>query len=321
MTAERPDVGGRAPPTAPAPNRCGFIALGGAPNAGKSTLLNRLVGSKVSIVTPKVQTTRSRIIGIVIAGEAQLVFVDTPGIFAPRRRLERAMVAAAWGGLADADFIVLLVDTALCIGKLKGAIDGDSLAIIKGLEKHGREAILALNKIDLVKRPALLELAAALNAEGNFSDTFMISAFTGDGVEDMRAHLAMIVPEGPWLYGEDQLSDIPLRLLAAEITREQAFLQLHQELPYALTVETEDWQERDDGAVRIEQTFYVRRGTQKAMVLGKGGTRIKSIGTAARAELERLFGRRVHLFIHVKVRRDWIDKPEHYRAMGLDFKA
>ncbi len=319
MTAER--VGGPSPPAAPAPKRCGFIALGGAPNAGKSTLLNRLVGSKVSIVTPKVQTTRSRIIGIVIAGEAQLVFVDTPGIFAPRRRLERAMVAAAWGGLADADFIVLLVDTALCIGRLKGAIDGDSLAIIKGLEKHGREAILALNKIDLVKRPALLELAAALNAEGNFSDTFMISAFTGDGVEDMRAHLAMIVPEGPWLYGEDQLSDIPLRLLAAEITREQAFLQLHQELPYALTVETEDWQERDDGAVRIEQTFYVRRGTQKAMVLGKGGTRIKSIGTAARAELERLFGRRVHLFIHVKVRRDWIDKPEHYRAMGLDFKA
>lgn len=312
--------GGRAPPPPP-PSRCGFIALGGAPNAGKSTLLNRLVGSKISIVTPKVQTTRSRIIGIVIAGEAQLVFVDTPGIFTPRRRLERAMVAAAWGGLADADFIVLLVDTALCIGKLKGAIDGDSLAIIKGIEKYGRQAILALNKIDLVKRPALLELAAALNAEGNFSDTFMISAFTGDGVADLRAHLATIVPEGPWLYDEDQLSDIPLRLLAAEITREQAFLQLHQELPYALTVETEDWQERDDGSVRIEQTFYVRRGTQKAMVLGKGGSRIKSIGVAARAELERVMARRVHLFIHVKVRRDWIDRPEHYRAMGLDFKA
>ena len=311
--------GGRAP--SPPPSRCGFIALGGAPNAGKSTLLNRLVGSKISIVTPKVQTTRSRIIGIVIAGEAQLVFVDTPGIFAPRRRLERAMVAAAWGGLADADIIVLLVDTALCIGKLKGAIDGDSLAIIKGIEKYGRQAILALNKIDLVKRPTLLELAAALNAEGNFSDTFMISAFTGDGVADLRAHLATIVPEGPWLYDEDQLSDIPLRLLAAEITREQAFLQLHQELPYALTVETEDWQERDDGSVRIEQTFYVRRGTQKAMVLGKGGSRIKSIGVAARAELERVMARRVHLFIHVKVRRDWIDRPEHYRAMGLDFKA
>ncbi len=319
MTAEWPDEGGRTPPTAP--NRCGFIALGGAPNAGKSTLLNRLVGSKVSIVTPKVQTTRSRIIGIAIAGEAQLVFVDTPGIFTPRRRLERAMVAAAWGGLADADFIVLLVDTALCIGRLRGAIDGDSLTIIKGLDKHRRQAILALNKIDLVKRPALLELAAALNAEGNFSDTFMISAFTGDGVEDLRAHMATIVPEGPWLYGEDQLSDIPLRLLAAEITREQAFLQLHQELPYALTVETEDWQERDDGAVRIEQIIYVRRGTQKAMVLGKGGARIKSIGSAARAELERVMARRVHLFIHVKVRRDWIDKPEHDRAIGLDFKA
>ncbi len=315
--AERPDAGG--PP--PAPNRCGFIALGGAPNAGKSTLLNRLVGSKVSIVTPKVQTTRSRIIGIAIAGEAQLVFVDTPGIFVPKRRLERAMVAAAWGGLADADIVVLLVDTALCLGKLRGAIDGDSLAIIKGLEKHRRQAILVLNKIDLVKRPALLELAAALNAQGNFSDTFMISAFTGDGVVDLRAHLATIVPEGPWLYDEDQLSDIPLRLLAAEITREQAFLQLHQELPYALTIETEDWRERDDGSVRIEQTFYVRRATQKAMVLGKGGARIKSIGSAARAELERVMARRVHLFIHVKVRRDWIDKPEHYRAMGLDFKA
>ena len=313
--------GGRAPPPPPPPSRCGFIALGGAPYAGKSTLLNRLVGSKISIVTPKVQTTRSRIIGIVIAGEAQLVFVDTPGIFAPKRRLERAMVAAAWVGLADADIVVLLVDTALCLRKLKGAIDGDSLAIIKGLEKHRREAILVLNKIDLVKRPALLELAAALNAVGNFSDTFMISAFTGDGVADMRAHLATIVPEGPWLYDEDQLSDIPLRLLAAEITREQAFLQLHQELPYALTVETEDWQERDDGSVRIEQTFYVRRGTQKAMVLGKGGSRIKSIGVAARAELERVMARRVHLFIHVKVRRDWIDRPEHYRAMGLDFKA
>ncbi|MCH7711191.1 MAG: GTPase Era, partial [Proteobacteria bacterium] len=298
MTAERPDAGG--PP--PAPNRCGFIALGGAPNAGKSTLLNRLVGSKVSIVTPKVQTTRSRIIGIVIAGEAQLVFVDTPGIFVPKRRLERAMVAAAWGGLADADIVVLLVDTALCLGKSRGAIDGDSLAIIKGLEKHRRQAILVLNKIDLVKRPALLELAAALNAVGNFSDTFMISAFTGDGVADLRAHLATIVPEGPWLYDEDQLSDIPLRLLAAEITREQAFLQLHQELPYALTVETEDWRERDDGSVRIEQTFYVRRATQKAMVLGKGGARIKSIGSAARAELERVMARRVHLFIHVKVR-------------------
>ena len=319
MTAER--VGGPSPPPAPAPKRCGFIALGGAPNAGKSTLLNRLVGSKISIVTPKVQTTRRRIIGIVIAGETQLVFVDTPGIFTPRRRLERAMVAAAWGGLADADFIVLLVDTALCIGKLKGAIDGDSLAIIKGLEKHRRQAIVVLNKIDLVKRPALLELAAALNAVGNFSDTFMISAFTGDGVADLRAHLATIVPEGPWLYDEDQLSDIPLRLLAAEITREQAFLQLHQELPYALTVETEDWRERDDGSVRIEQTFYVRRATQKAMVLGKGGARIKSIGSAARAERERVMARRVHLFIHVKVRRDWIDKPEHYRAMGLDFKA
>ena len=320
MTAERgPDMpGGREP--APGKSRCGFIALAGAPNAGKSVLLNRFVGSKVSIVTPKVQTTRSRITGIAIAGAAQLVFVDTPGIFEPKRRLERAMVAAAWGGVADADLVVVLVDAARRLPR-KGSIDRESRRIIAGLKAHGRNAILALNKIDLVRREALLGLAAALDHEGVFTDVFMISALTGDGVQDLRKHLAGHVPEGPWLYPEDQLSDLSERLLAAEISREQAFLQLHQELPYALTVETESWQERADGSVRIDQIIYIRRETQKAIVLGKGGARIKSIGTAARAELERLFARKVHLFIRVKVRPDWIDKPEHYRALGLDFKA
>ncbi len=320
MTAERgPDMpGGREP--APGKSRCGFIALAGAPNAGKSVLLNRFVGSKVSIVTPKVQTTRSRITGIAIEGTAQLVFVDTPGIFEPKRRLERAMVAAAWGGVADADLVVVLVDAARRLPR-KGSIDRESRRIIAGLKAHGRNAILALNKIDLVPREALLVLAAALDREGAFTDTFMISALTGDGVQDLRKHLAGHVPEGPWLYPEDQLSDLSERLLAAEISREQAFLQLHQELPYALTVETESWQERADGSVRIDQIIYIRRETQKAIVLGRGGARIKSIGTAARAELERLFARKVHLFIRVKVRPDWIDKPEHYRALGLDFKA
>ena len=320
MTAERaPDAPGGQEP-APRQSRCGFIALAGAPNAGKSVLLNRFVGSKVSIVTPKVQTTRSRVTGIAIAGAAQLVFVDTPGIFEPKRRLERAMVAAAWGGVADADLVVVLVDAARRLPR-KGGIDRESRRIIAGLKAQGRNAILALNKIDLVRREALLGLAAAFDREGAFTDTFMISALTGDGVQDLREHLAGKVPEGPWLYPEDQFSDLPERLLAAEITREQAFLQLHQELPYALTVETEDWRERADGSVRIDQIIYIRRATQKAIVLGRGGARIKSIGAAARAELERLFARKVHLFIRVKVRPDWIDKPEHYRALGLDFKA
>ncbi len=292
--------------------RCGFVALVGAPNAGKSTLLNQFVGSKVSIVTPKVQTTRSRITGICIAGRSQLVFVDTPGIFAPRRRLDRAMVAAAWSGARDADIVVVLVDA-------RRGIDADVRRIVDGLGKSRRKAVLALNKIDLVKAAALLPLTAALDASGIFDETFMISALSGDGVGDLRDFLAARVPEGPWLYPEDQISDMPLRLLAAEVTREQLFLQLHQELPYALTVETERWDERDDESLRIDQIVYLQRESHKPMVLGKGGRRIKEVGSAARRELEALIGRRVHLFLHVKVAPKWADDPARYRDLGLEF--
>lgn len=294
-----------------APTRCGFVALIGAPNAGKSTLMNSLVGAKVTIVTPKVQTTRTRVLGIVLRDAAQIVFVDTPGIFEPRRRLDRAMVAAAWQGAADADTVVLLVDA-------KRGIDGDTRAILDGLAKNKRTAILALNKVDLVKRPVLLALAGELNETGLLTDTFMVSALTGDGVSDLLDHLAGRMPEGPWLYPEDQITDMPMRLLAAEITREQLFLQLHQELPYALTVETEDWEERRDGSVRIAQVVFVQRDNQKAIVLGKGGSRIKSVGTNARKELEALLERRVHLNIFVKVRQNWADDPERFRDWNLD---
>ena len=292
--------------------RCGFVALVGAPNAGKSTLLNQFVGSKVSIVTPKVQTTRSRITGICIAGRSQLVFVDTPGIFAPRRRLDRAMVAAAWSGARDADIVVVLVDA-------RRGIDADVRRIVDGLGNSRRKAVLALNKIDLVKPAALLPLTAELDASGIFDETFMISALSGDGVGDLRDFLAARVPEGPWLYPEDQISDMPLRLLAAEVTREQLFLQLHQELPYALTVETERWDERDDESLRIDQIVYLQRASHKPMVLGKGGSRIKEVGSAARRELEALIGRRVHLFLHVKVAPKWADDPARYRDLGLEF--
>ncbi len=295
-----------------APSRCGFAALIGAPNAGKSTLLNRLVGAKVSIVTPKVQTTRTRVLGIAVRGAAQIIFIDTPGIFEPRRRLDRAMVAAAWSGAADADLVVLLVDAA------KG-VTGDVRRIVDGLTKAGRTAILALNKIDLVRRDSLLALSAELNDSGVFTDTFMISATTGDGVDDLMEMIVRRLPEGPWLYPEDQLSDMPERLLAAEITREKLFLQLRQELPYALTVETEEWEDRPDGSVRIGQVVYVQRDSQKAIVLGKGGQRIKSVGAAARAELEAMLGCRVHLFLFVKVREKWGEDPERYRDWGLDF--
>ncbi len=292
--------------------RCGFVALVGAPNAGKSTLLNQFVGSKVSIVTPKVQTTRSRITGICIAGRSQLVFVDTPGIFAPRRRLDRAMVEAAWSGARDADIVVVLVDA-------RRGIDADVRRIVDGLGNSRRKAVLALNKIDLVKPAALLPLTAELDASGVFDETFMISALSGDGVGDLRDFLAARVPEGPWLYPEDQISDMPLRLLAAEVTREQLFLQLHQELPYALTVETERWDERDDESLRIDQIVYLQRESHKPMVLGKGGSRIKEVGSAARRELEALIGRRVHLFLHVKVAPKWADDPARYRDLGLEF--
>lgn len=294
------------------PTRCGFVAIVGAPNAGKSTLTNQLVGAKVSIVTRKVQTTRARITAIAVTGAAQVVFVDTPGIFEPKRRLERAMVDAAWSGVGDADIVVLLVDAQ------KGRTE-DTDRIIDGLKTAGRQAVLALNKVDLVKQPNLLALAAALNEEGVFTDTFMISALQGDGTVDLLAHLTAAVPGGPWLYPEDQLSDISERLLAAEITREKVFLQLHEELPYSITVETESWQERKDGSVRIEQVIYVRRDTQKGIVLGKGGRQVKQIGADARQEMETVFDRRVHLFLFVKVRENWIDDPERYREMGLEF--
>ena len=292
--------------------RCGFIALVGAPNAGKSTLLNALVGGKVSIVTPKVQTTRTRVTGIAMAGDAQLVFIDTPGIFQPVRRLDRAMVDAAWGGARDADIVVVLIDA-------KRGIDKDAERIIDGLKRRGRQAIAALNKIDLVKRAALLPLIAALDATGVFTDTFMISALDGDGVDELRAFLAARVPAGPWHYPQDQISDMPLRLLAAETTREKLFLRLHQELPYGLTVETENWDERKDGSVRIDQIIYIARENHKPMVLGKGGQLIKAVGSAAREDLEASLDRRVHLFLHVKVAPKWADDPARYRDLGLEF--
>jgi len=295
--------------------RCGFVAILGAPNVGKSTLVNRMVGSKVSIVSPKVQTTRTRVLGIVMAGVAQIVLIDTPGVFAPRRRLDRAMVAAAWGGAADADRIAFLVDA-------ERKLDRDSKAVLERLAQgKNAPADAVINKVDLVNKPDLLTLANELNATGLFENIFMISAEKGDGVDDLIAHFAKSVRPGPWMFPEDQLSDMPERLLAAEITREKLYLQLRKELPYAATVETEKWEEHDDGSARLEQTIYVERDTQKAIVLGAKGSRIKEIGAAARLELEELLGRRVHLFLFVKVRENWGDDPERYRDWGLDYKA
>lgn len=292
--------------------RCGFVALVGAPNVGKSTLTNQLVGSKVSIVTPKVQTTRTRIRGICIVGASQVILVDTPGIFAPRRRLERAMVEAAWGSARDADMVLLLVDA-------ERGIDDDSQRILEGLGALHVPCLLALNKVDLVRKPKLLALAAAATEKVPFERVFMISALTGDGIEDLKSYLAEAVPPGPWLYPEDEISDAPLRHLAAEITREKLMLQLHDELPYASHVETTEWTELKDGSVRIEQTVYVERDSQKKIVLGKGGRAIKAISMAAREELARILERKVHLFLFVKVRERWGDDPERYRALGLDF--
>jgi len=292
--------------------RSGFIALIGAPNAGKSTLLNRMVGSKVAIVTPKVQTTRTRIIGLAVVDQSQLIFVDTPGIFAPRRRLDRAMVQAAWGGARDADLVVVLIDAA-------AGLDTDSRRILDGLSKIDLPCLLALNKVDKTRKDALLGLADAAAGLAKFDDIFMISALDGDGVEDLKQQLAKRLPEGPWLYPADQLTDISERLLAAEMTREKVFLMLHQELPYASTVETENWKRLKDGSIRIEQVVYVQRGSQKAIVLGKGGRTIKAIGAQSRADLEQMFGCRVHLFLFVKVRDRWGDDPARYREMGLDF--
>lgn len=292
--------------------RCGFVALIGAPNAGKSTLTNALVGSKVSIVTPKVQTTRTLIRGIVIAEKTQLIFVDTPGIFRPRRRLDRAMVTTAWGGAHDADLVGFLLDASR-------GMEEDSEAIVAGLSGVRQPAVLILNKIDIADKPRLLDLAARLNARLPFAATFMVSAFTGSGVDDLRGWFATHAPPGPWLYPEDQLSDAPQRHLAAEITREKLYLRLHQELPYRSTVETEEWQERADGAVRIAQTIYVERESQRKIVLGKRGQSIKAIGAEARKELSALLERPVHLFLFVKVREGWSNDPERYREMGLEF--
>ncbi|MDD9907187.1 MAG: GTPase Era [Rhodospirillaceae bacterium] len=289
--------------------RFGFIAVLGAPNAGKSTLINRIVGAKVTIVSPKVQTTRTRVLGIVGRNRSQLVFVDTPGIFAPRRRLDRAMVDAAWKGAADADLLALLVDS-------ERGFDANTRAIVEQIKG---DAVLVLNKVDQVAREKLLALSQAINEAGTFRETFMISALKGDGVEDLTDYFAASVPEGVWMFPEDQLSDMPMRLMAAEIVREKLFLQLHQELPYALTVETEDWKTLKDGSARIAAVIIIERDSHKGMVLGKGGQRIKAVGAAAREELEAMFDCKVHLFLHVKVRRDWKDKAEHYHALGLDF--
>ena len=301
----------------PSPTRCGFIAILGAPNVGKSTLLNRLVGTKVSIVSPKVQTTRRRILGITVRGPAQLVFVDTPGIFTPAlgRRLERAMVQAAWRSVEDTDRQVLVVDA-------RRGIDRDTEMILAELQKSGRRLTLAINKLDLVKPPAVLPLIDRLNQAGLFDRVFIVSALTGDGCEDLLNALAEDLPEGPWLFPEDQLSDLSQRAMAAEMTREKLFEQLHQELPYSLTVETENWAAAADGSeIRIDQTIYVQRESQKAIVLGKGGRQIKAVGQAARAELEQMLGCRVHLFLFVKVRPKWLDDPERYSEMGLEFSG
>jgi GTPase len=297
-----------------AETRCGYVALIGAPNAGKSTLLNRLVGKKLAIVTPKPQTTRTRTLGIAIDGPAQIVYVDTPGIFTPRRRLDRAMVAAAWSGAEDADETVLLVDAARPVGAEVGQI-------IEHLKKRGRPSVLALNKIDLGRRDRLLGLTADLTRAGNFDPVFMISGLSGDGVDDLKHYLAGTLPSGPWLFPEDQLSDAAERMIAAEVTREQVFLQLQDELPYASTVETESWEERRDGSVRIGQVVYVERPSQRAIVLGEHGRRIKQIGARARAELEAMLERRVHLFLFVKVRENWGEDRERFAALGLDYDA
>lgn len=297
---------------ADADTRCGFVALIGAPNAGKSTLLNALVGTKVSIVSHKVQTTRAIVRGIAIEGKTQLIFVDTPGIFAPRRRLDRAMVASAWQGASDADLSGILIDA-------KKGLDEEAQAILAKAADVRGEKFLVLNKIDLVGKEVLLDLAQRANEEATFAATFMVSALTGDGVDDIKRWIAERLPAGPWLYPADQISDAPLRQLAAEITREKLYERLHQELPYQSTVETETWKELKDGAVRVEQTIYVERESQRKIVLGRGGQTIKAIGADARREIAEIAEAPVHLFLFVKVREKWGDDPERYRQMGLEY--
>ena len=297
---------------APAESRCGFVAIVGPTNAGKSTLLNRQVGAKVAIVSHKVQTTRTRITAITLLEQTQIIFVDTPGIFEPKRRLDRAMVAAAWAGADDADVVVLLIDA-------KRGLDAAAEGTIARLKESRRPILLVLNKVDLVRPERLLELTAAANARLSFAATFMISALSGDGVEDLKADIAARLPKGPWHYPEDQLADVPMRQLAAEITREKLFERLHQELPYHSTVETEKWTEKADGSVRIDQVIFVEREGHKGIVLGRNGATAKAIGAASRHDLEKILERRVHLFLFVKVRPAWTDDPERYREMGLDF--
>ena len=296
------------------PTRCGFVALIGAPNAGKSTITNDFVGSKVSIVSPKVQTTRSLVRGIGIFENTQIIFIDTPGIFKPKRRLDRAMVASSWSGVTDADITVLVVDA-------KRGFDHETRAIIDQLNKNKQNAVLLINKVDLVAKEKLLALSAELNRYGNFAETFFVSATTRQYLDDFYRYLAEQLPVSPWFYHEDQISDMPLRILAAEITREKLFLCLHKELPYALTVETELWERRDDNSVRCEQTIYVERDNQKVIVLGKGGSMIKKIGQMARRELEELLECKIHLFLFVKVRENWINDPARYKDLQLNFNA
>ncbi|MFM8748178.1 MAG: GTPase Era [Aestuariivirga sp.] len=293
------------------PTRCGFCAIIGAPNAGKSTLVNQLAGSKVSIVSHKVQTTRARIRAIALEGNTQIVLVDTPGIFKPKRKLDRAMVENAWSGAGDADAAVLLIDG-------RPGLTEEAKALIEGLAAARKDAMLVINKIDVMKREQLLEVAAAFNAAYPFSETFMVSALSGAGTDDLRKAIARRMPEGPWLYPEDQVADLQLRFMAAEMTREKIYDRLHDELPYASTVETESWEERPDGSVKIHQAIFVERDSQKAIVLGKGGQTVKLIGQLARADMEREFGRKVHLFLFVKVREGWAEDTERLRAMGLD---
>ncbi|MDX3973094.1 GTPase Era [Shinella sp.] len=294
------------------PTHSGFVALIGATNAGKSTLVNRLVGAKVSIVSHKVQTTRAIVRGIAIHNNAQIVFMDTPGIFKPRRRLDRAMVTTAWGGAKDADFIMFLIDS-------ERGLKGDAEKILEGLKEVHQPKILVLNKVDRVNPEDLLKLTAAVNEVVSFERTFMVSALTGSGCDDVMDYLAAALPEGPWYYPEDQISDLPMRQLAAEITREKLFLRLHQELPYSSHVETENWEERKDGSVRIEQVIYVERDSQKKIALGKNGDAIKAISMASRKELSEILEQPVHLFLFVKVRENWGDDPARFREMGLDF--
>ena len=308
--------------------RAGFAAVIGAPNAGKSTLVNRLAGAKVSIVTPKVQTTRFNVRGVVMAPPSQIVLVDTPGIFKPRRRLDRSMVRAAWGGAEDADVIVHLVDAEAEVAVIEGSGGGaerlgvqDAASITDGLNAAAHKAILVLNKIDKVRREKLLALSERFFASGAYSEVFMVSAHNGSGVEDLKGRLAELMPEGPWLYPADQAADIPSRLLAAEITREKIYLRLHQELPYSAAVETTSFAEMKDGGVRIEQTIFVEREGQRPIVLGKGGQTLKWIGQKAREELTEMMGRPVHLFLHVKVDERWAERREHYSGVGLDFDA